>query len=278
MINLIRIELFKLFTSSRTYLTFGIAIVLMLVINLGLYSDGEELFDYLLETINEYFYLEGNLVNGYLISYLALNTLWVHLPVLIVIVSAHIFAGEFEYGTIRLLLTQTPGRTQCLIAKFMAMIVYTVCFMLVVALSAILPSVLIFGTGDVVVFMDGVQFIQEPSFMARFFQTMLFATLAMVAFSSLAMTLALWFRNTLSAILVSLGLLIVLTLLQTFVFGIFSSWQPFLFSYHMSNWQLFFISEIPYDSIYISVVYLVLMVIICFVVSLLKFKRMNITE
>lgn len=278
MIALTRIELFKLFKSGRTYLTFGIAIVLMLVIDLGLYSDGEELFNYLLQAINDYFYLEGNLVNGYLISYLALNTLWVHLPVLIVIVTSHIFAGEFEYGTIRLLLTQSPSRTKCLIAKFLAMVIYVICFMLIVALAALIPSISIFGTGDVVVFIDGVQFILESSFLNRFFQTLVFATLAMVAFSSLAMIFAIWFRNTLTAILVSLGILILLTLLQTFVFGIFSSWQPFLFSYHMSKWQLFFVSDIPYDSILNSVIYLILMIGICFTVCLIKFKRMNITE
>jgi len=278
MINLVRIELFKLFTSGRTYLTFGIAVVLMLVIDLGLYSDGEELFDYVLKAVNDYFYLEGNLINGYLISYLALNTLWVHLPVLIVIVTAHIFAGEFEYGTIRLLLTQTPGRVHCLTAKFVAMVIYIICFMLVVALAALVPSVMIFGTGDVVVFMDGIQFLPESSFMTRFYQSLVFAILSMTAFSSLAMLLALWFRNTLTAILISLGILILLTLLQTFVFGFFSAWQPFLLSYHMSNWQLFFVNEIPYDTLLISVVYLLVIIVICFVLSMVKFKRMNITE
>lgn len=278
MITLTRIELYKLFKSSRTYLTFGIAVVLMLVIDLGLYSDGEEVFAYLLQAISEYFYLEGNLVNGYLIAYLALNTLWVHLPILIVIVTAHIFAGEFEYGTIRLLLTQTPDRLECFVAKFIAMAIYILCFMLVVALAAILPSALIFGTGDVVVFMDGIQFLQEDSFLTRFFQTLGFATLGMLAFSSLTMLFALWFRNTLTAILMSLGILILLTLLQKFVFGVFSSWQPFLFSYHMSNWQLFFVNEIPYDAIFFSVLYLIVMIVVCFIVGLLKFKRMNITE
>ena len=150
--------------------------------------------------------------------------------------------------------------------------------MTVVAIAAVLPSVLIFGTGDVVVFMDGIQFIQEPSFVRRFSQTLLFASLAMLAFSSLTMIFAIWFRNTLTAILISLGILILLTLLQTFVLGFFSSWQPFLFSYHMSNWQLFFVSDIPYDSIWQSVFYLSFMTGICFVISLIKFNRMNITE
>lgn len=278
MMRLIQIELFKLFSSTRTYLTFGITLILMLIIDLGLYSDGDELFNYLLQAINDYFYVEGNLVNGYLITYLALNTLWVHIPTLIVIVTAHIFSSEFEQGTIRLLLTQTVSRGQCLIAKFASMVIYILCFMAVVALSALVPAVLIFGTGDVPVFIDGIQFIQENTFLSRFWKTMLFSTLSMIAFSSLAMVFSIYFKNTLTAVLISLGILIVLTLFQTFVFGVFSTWQPFLFTYHIAKWQLFFMSEIPYNSIWNSVWYLTFMTLGCLGVTYLKFNKMNISE
>ncbi len=259
-------------------MTFVIAILLMLVINLGLYSDGEELFGFFLEPISEYFYLEGEVLNGYLIAYLALNTLWVHIPVLIIIVTAYIFSGEFELGTIRLLLMQPVSRNNLIIAKIIAMIIYIFCFMVVIAISALFPSVLLFGTGDVVVFIDGIQFIQEASFLVRFINTVLFATLAMIAFSSMTMFFALIFKNTLTAILLSLGILILLTLLQTFVLGIFSTWQPYLFTYHIAKWQLFFENEIPVKSIWNSVYFLTIMSAIFIGISMYKFNRMNISE
>ena len=250
---MIEIEVFKLFSSYRTYITFVIAIILMLIINLGFYNDGEELFDFLLQSISEYFFIEGNIINGYLISYLALNTLWVHIPLLIIIVTAYIFSSEFEYGTIRVLLTQPISRTSLLSAKIVSMILFIICFMIVVALFALVPSVILFDTGDVIVFIDGIQFIQEDNFLNRFFSTILFAIIGMVAFSSMAMYFALWFKNTLTAILISLGLLIVHTLLQKFVFGIFSTWHPFLFTYHLSIWYLLFLYDIPFNSILNSV-------------------------
>ena len=37
---LIQTELYKLFSSLRTYMTFGIAIILMVIINFGLYPGG----------------------------------------------------------------------------------------------------------------------------------------------------------------------------------------------------------------------------------------------
>jgi len=274
---LIEIEVFKLFSSYRTYITFVIAIILMLIINLGFYNDGEELFDFLLQSISEYFFIEGNIINGYLISYLALNTLWVHIPLLIIIVTAYIFSSEFEYGTIRVLLTQPISRTSLLSAKIVSMILFIICFMIVVALFAIVPSVILFDTGDVIVFIDGIQFIQEDNFLIRFFSTILFAIVGMVAFSSMTMYFALWFKNTLTAILISLGLLIVHTLLQKFVFGIFSTWQPFLFTYHISKWQLLFVNDIPFKSILNSVYFLLGMSIFFMSLSYYKFNKLNIS-
>ena len=276
--NLIYIELYKLFGSSRTYVTFGIAIALMLIINLGMYMEGQKIFDFLLESVSEYFYVEGKVMNGYLITYLALNTLWVHIPVLIVIIAASIFAGEFELGTIRLLLTQPIGRGQLLTAKFVAMVAYNLVFMLLTVLAAILPACLLFGTGDLVVFLDGIQFIQEATFLKRLALALLFSTLSMIAFSCLGMTFGLVFKNTLTAVLFSLGILILSTLLQKFVFGVFSSWQPFLFSYHFSKWQMFFIDSIPVRSILESVGFMMAMILALTLFSYLKFKKMNITE
>ena len=255
-----------------------IAVLLMLVINLGLYSDGEELFEFLLEPISEYFYVDGEVLNGYLIAYLSLNTLWVHIPVLIIIVTTYIFSGEFELGTIRLLLTQQVTRNNLLLAKIITMFIYNFCFMAVIAIFALYPSILLFGKGDVVVFIDGIQFIQEASFMSRFINSVLFASLAMIAFSSMTMYFALVFKNTLTSILLSLGILILLTLFQTFVFGIFSSWQPFLFTYHIAKWQLFFVNEIPVKSILSSVYFLTGMTLVFVVISLHKFNKMNISE
>lgn len=250
----------------------------MLIINLGLYSDGQKIFDFLLESLNENFFVEGNVINGYLIAYLALSTLWVHIPILIIIVTTYIFSSEFEYGTIRILLSQPISRLNLLIAKITCAILYILIFMLLTAIFALIPAVLLFGKSDVVIFIDGIQFIQEQTFLLRYLKAILFATLSMIAFSSMAMYFAIWFKNTLTAILISLGILILFTLLQTFVLGMFSSWQPFLFTYHIAKWQLFFVHEIPTKSILNSVYFLSLMSMFFMGLSYLKFNKMNITE
>ncbi len=275
---LIRIELYKLFKSYRTYLVFGIAILLMLIIDLGLYKDGDELFGFLLQPVSENFFIEGNIVNGYLISYLALNTIWVHIPILIIIVSTHIFSSEFELGTIKTLLTQPIERTELMAAKIVAMVCFVIIFMLVVALSALLPALVLFGFGDVIVFIDGIQFIPQSTYLGRYILAILFSIISMVSFASLAMFFALYFRNTLSAILISIGILIISTLLQTFVIGFFSAWQPFLFTYHFAKWQLFFVDSIPVKTITNAVIFLLGMTLFFVALTIVRFKKMQITE
>ena len=276
--NLIYIELYKLFGSLRTYVVLGLSVVLMLIIHLGFYQEGERIFDFLLDSISAYFILDGRILNGYLVTYLAMNTLWVHLPILIIIVSAYIFAGDFELGTIRLLLTQPVSRGSVFLAKLVSMVVFNLVFMAITLGAALLPAYVLFGTGDLVVFIDGIQFLQEESIPVRILDAFAYSVLSMVAFSCLGMVFGIFFRNTLTAILLSMGILILSTLLQKFVFGIFSAWQPFLISYHFSKWQFFFVDEIPKESIRSSVMIQFLFCLLVTTVTYVKFKRMNISE
>jgi len=274
---LIHTELYKVFSSLRTYLSFAIAVVLMLIIDFGLYMEGETILAYLLQPLKDYFLVQGNILNGYLIAYFSLNTLWVHLPVLVIVVTAYMFASEFEFGTIKVLLSQPISRNKLLFSKLVTMLVYNLVFMLLVALFALIPSILIFGTGDVMVLNNGLQFLLESSFMWRYILAVLFATLSMTAFSSLAMFCAICFRDSLTAILVSFGILILHTLFQSFTLEISSAWQNVLFTYHMSNWQLLFVTEVPWDQMLGSVLFLSLMTLIFVGLSVVKFKRLNIT-
>jgi ABC-2 type transport system permease protein len=274
---LLKTELYKVFTSVRTFITFGIAIVLMVFINFGLYMEGENILSFLLQPLKDYFLVEGNILNGFLIAYFSLNTLWVHIPVLVIIVSAHIFSGEFELGTIKLLLSQPISRSRLMWSKILVMILYNVLFMLVVALFALIPSVLIFGTGDVMVFNNGLQFLLESSFSWRYGLAVLFAMLAMTAFSSLAMYCAVYFKNTLTAILVSFGVLIIHTLFQSFSLEMSSLWQNVLFTYHMSNWQQLFVTEVPWRDLGVSVSFLFIFTLVFSVLSVKRFNRLNIS-
>jgi len=271
-------ELYKLFKKPRTYISPVVIVVIIILINLGMYLEGGQILDFLLATLREQFFLEGNLINGYLITFLSLSTLWVHIPILVVIVTADLMSSEFESGAIRMLLTRPIKRSALMSAKMLTALIYVTLFMLFIGALSYGIATLIFGKGDIIVLYEGIQIITSAQFVPRFLLTLAYSTFGMMAFAAMSIYISTATKNSLAAILVSLGVLIISTLLQTFSLGIFESWKPFLFTYHMSQWQLFFYTDIPWMEILVSTVFLAAFTAVFVGLSYRKFNRLNITE
>lgn len=278
MIRLVQFETYKLLRQPRVWLTFAVMTVMIFLINLGMALEGQQMFDLLLNPLSDQFIISGNLVNGPLIAYLALNMLWVHIPVLLVIVTGDLVSGEFEAGTIRMALCSTFTRSQWLTSKIVAAFLYVFFFMLFSGVIMLVPAHLVFGGGDLLVFNAGIQVIEAKEVFWRFLLALLFGTLGMMTFASISMLFSILLRNSLAAILVSLGLLIVSTLLQTFGMGIFESWRQLLFTWHMAQWQNLFFNDVDFISVFQSAVVLLLHMVLVLSVSFLCFHRMKITE
>lgn len=278
MIRMLRSEMYKLIRQPRVWLTIGVMSVLMILINLGLALDGEKMFELILQPLSDQFIISGNLVNGHLISYVALNMLWIHIPVLLVIVTGDLVSGEMEAGTIRLMLCTTWSRTQWLTAKVMAALIFIFFFMLFSGMIMVVPAHLLFGSGDLVVFNAGIQVIEEQGALWRFLVALLYGTLGMMTFAAISILFSVLLRNSLAAILVSLGLLIASTLVQTFGMGIFESWQKLLFTWHMAQWQNLFFNEVELVPIYRSAGVLLAHVAVVLSIAYIRFNRMKITE
>ena len=278
MIRLIQFETYKLIRLPRVWLTLGVMTVLMFLINLGMAIDGQQMFELLLKPLSEQFIISGNLVNGHLIAYVALNMLWVHIPVLLVIVTGDLVSGELEAGTIRLILCSTWTRAQWLTAKVVAAIIYIFLFMLFSGILMFVPAHLVFGSGDLLVFNAGIQVIEEQEVLWRFLLAMLYGTMGMMTFASISILFSILLRNSLAAILVSLGILIVSTLLQTFGMGIFESWQHLLFTWHMAQWQNLFFNEVEMIPLYKSAGVLLAHQVFVLSIAFFRFNQMKITE
>ena len=278
MIRLIQFETYKLIRQPRVWLTFAVMAVLMLLINLGMAIDGQKMIDLLLKPLSGQFIVSGNLVNGHLIAYIALNMLWVHIPVLLVIVTGDLVSGEFEAGTIRLILCSTWTRAQWLTAKAVAALIYVFFFMLFSGVIMIVPAQMVFGSGDLLVFSAGLQVIESQEVLWRFLLALAFGTLGMMTFASISMLFSILFRNSLAAILVSLGILIVSTLIQTFGMGIFESWRHLLFTWHMAQWQNLFFNEVDFVPLYRSAGVLMAHQVVILALAYISFNRMKITE
>ena len=128
--QLTNIELFKIFKKPRTYIAFGAIAAIVVLIQTALYIDGETYLQFALQTLRDTFDVEGRILNGYLVCYLVLQTLLVHVPLLIALVDGDMVAGEAAMGTLLLLLTKTVSRLELMLSKCFATTFYT--FLLVV--------------------------------------------------------------------------------------------------------------------------------------------------
>ena len=188
--TLIQIELYKIFSKGRTYIGFGAIFLIILFIQLGIYVEGQNVFDFITQQLGQTFEFEGNVINGYLISYIVLNTLWIHVPILVALVTGDLISGEANKGTFRLLLTRPISRTKLLIAKFLAG--WTYLLLLIIFMSAVGMGIglLIFGKGDLMVFRESINFFAADELPWRFVSAYLFGMLSMTVVASLAFMLS----------------------------------------------------------------------------------------
>jgi ABC-2 type transport system permease protein len=241
MVDVIRIELFKIFRKPRTYLAFGAIAAIVGLIQLGFYVDGDTYIQFGMQALSDSFDVEGKILNGYLMAYIILQTLLIHVPLLIALVSGDMISGEANMGTLRLLLTRPVSRTQLISAKFIASSLYTVLLLLWMAFWALLVSILIFGTDDMIILKsEVVTQILKDDVLWRYAAAFGFALLAMVTVSSLAFFLSIFAENSIGPIIACMSIVILFTILNTLSLPLFNALKPYLFTTHMLGWKGFF--------------------------------------
>ncbi|MDB4582815.1 ABC transporter permease [Draconibacterium sp.] len=276
--RLLKFEVIKLMHRPRTFLSIGFMAILVLLIFWGIKSEGVKTLDYLLKAFGKNFFINGNILNGYLVIYFILNTLWIHVPILIVIVTGDLFSSELEEGTIRLVVSRPLQRYKLVMTKHITAVFFVLLFMLFWALFAIWPGFLLFGKGDLVVIFNGVQILEEKELLWRFIPAFIYAFLGMSSFAIFSVAVSFFARRSLITILISLGVLVVSTLLQTLGASLFKGWESFLITYHLSQWQLFFYTDLAWNTILNSVICLLGFSFVCIIASLVRFNYLKITE
>ena len=146
--SLVAVELYKIFKRPRTYIAFGAIAALIVVIQLGLKIDGDAYAAFIMKDINDALSVDGKILNGYLICYILLQLLLVHVPLLVALIAADMLSGEANLGTLRLLYTTPYSRSQWVMAKFIAASIYTLLLLIWLAFLALFVSMWVFGTDD----------------------------------------------------------------------------------------------------------------------------------
>jgi len=247
---MLRIELYKIFKRPRTYISFGIVTAITAIIQLAMVSGGREFIKFGLQGVTEQFDIQGHILNGYLVAYIILQSLLIHIPLLVALVAGDSLAGEASMGTLRLLLTKPISRARLVLVKFAASFVYTVLLIIWLAIMALFVSLLLFGSGDMInLKSDAFVMVLEHDIMWRYGAAFLFAVLAMTTIASLSIFLSALADNSIGPIVATMGVVVVLTILSNLELPLFNMIKPYLFTTHMIGWKGFFDDPIPYAAI-----------------------------
>lgn len=276
MIQLVRLELYKLFTKSRSWIALAAILFIVVAVVFAMYSEGDALMGMGTQSLQESFMFEGNVINGYLITYLILNAMLVHVPMLIALVCGDMISGEASSGTIRFLLTRQVSRERIIISKFFACIIYSTVLVLLMAALSLGLGIAIFGKGDMFIMKDIIYIIEENSVPLRMFYAFSFSILGMATVASLAFMFSAFTQSSITPVVMTMVVIIFFTILSALNVELFNIMKKYFFTTYMNNWKLFF--EEPYNTskIYKSIIVLSVHIIAFFSITLFFFKKKDI--
>lgn len=277
MLTVLQIELFKIFKRPRTYIAFIAIAAIVLLIQLAFYVDGDSYIQFMLQGISESFAVEGKILNGYLICYLILQTLLIHVPLLIALIAGDMIAGEANMGTLRLLISKPISRSSLIFSKFLASTAYTLLLLVWMAFLSLLVSMIVFGAGDLMIFKsEEIVILKNADIMWRYYCCFGFAAIAMTTVASLALLLSIFAENSIGPIITTMSIIIVFTILTSLDLPLFNTIKPYIFTSHMLGWKGFLDDPINYQSIGKSAAVLVLHITLFVSAAIVIFKKKDI--
>jgi len=256
--RLTKIELFKIFRKPRTYIAFVAIAAIIFLVQLAFYLDGEKYMSFMMAAVDTAFSFEGNMMNGYFIFFIILQTLLVHVPLLISLVAGDAIAGEANMGTLRLLVTKPVSRTSIILGKFWSTCIYTVLLLTFMAIIGLFGSMLLFGTSDLLIFKsDKLLLLDRSDVLWRYAAAYGFAALSMITVAALAFLFSVFAENSIGPIIAAMSVIIVSTILMTMDIPFFNAIKPYLFTNHMLNWKGFFDRPVDKTEVLKSALFLV---------------------
>ncbi|GAC1448431.1 MAG: hypothetical protein NVSMB7_09870 [Chitinophagaceae bacterium] len=250
--QLLQIELFKIFRKSRTYISFGAIAAMVIIVQIALKFDGQSYIEFLLGSLKETLDIPyATILNGYFVCFIILNLLLIHIPLLIALVAGDEVAGEANMGTLRLLASKPVSRTELMLAKFFATVIYTALLLAWMAFLSLALSILLFGTNDLIVARsNALEIINRDDVMWRYLAAFAYATIALTTVAALAFLLSVFAENSIGPIVSTISIVIVFTILSEMQIPLYDrTVKPYLFTSHMLGWKGFFYLKTDADGV-----------------------------
>jgi ABC-2 type transport system permease protein len=243
MLQLLQIEIYKIFKRQRTYIAFAVIAAIIFLIQIGLKYGGKEYVSMLMGAMNGVFEVPAkDILNGYFICFFILNLLLLHVPILVALVAGDMISGEANMGTLRLLASRPVSRTNLLLVKFGASLFYTIVLLIWVAILSLLVSILIFGTNSLFVPKElEANILSQSDVLWRYFAAFGFAAIALTTVAAMSFMFSVFSDNSIGPIVATVCVIIVFTILTQMQIPFYDETiKPYLFTTHMLGWKGFF--------------------------------------
>ncbi len=242
-VQLLRIELYKIFKRPRTFIAFGAVAVIVALVQFALKTNGVEFIELFVSTQEDTFDIpKEKMLNGFFVCVTILHTILIHVPLLVALISGDMISGESSGGTLRVLCAKPVSRTTIVLSKFAASVVYLALLLVWMALLSLVVSIIVFGSNDLYVFKSNAIYQMEAGDVWwRFFMGFLFATLALTVVIAMSIMLSAYADNSIGPIVATVCIVIVFTIIQQLEVPVFKNTvTPWLFTTHMLGWKGFF--------------------------------------
>jgi ABC-2 type transport system permease protein len=245
--NLLQIELFKISKRPRTYIAFAAITAIVVIFQFAFKADGQSYMDLMMQSVKDDFTFDRiQVINGYFMCYIILNTLLIQVPILVALIAADSVSGEANMGTLRLLISKPVSRTQIILVKFAAATIFTVFLLIWMAITSLLISIMIFGTGDMLIFRtkgedSQILLITKDDIMWRYYAAFAYATVALTVIAALSLFLSIFAENSIGPIIATVCIVIVCTIISNIGVPVIDrNVKPFLFTSYLVGWKGFF--------------------------------------
>lgn len=247
MFKLLNIELYKISRRPRTYIAFAAIVAIVGIFQFAFKADGESYMALMMQSVEDSFEIDkSKAINGYFMCYIILNTLLIQVPILVALISGDAISGEANMGTLRLILTKPVSRSEFILVKFTASMIFTILLLVWMAVTALFFSLFIFGADDMLIFRvkgEESQILQiaKDDIMWRYFAAFAYAAVALTVIAALAMLLSIFADNSIGPIITTVCIVIVCTVISNINVPVIDrNVKPFLFTSYLVGWKGFF--------------------------------------
>jgi len=242
-------EILKTALKWRSYISFIAVGIIIPLVEIALKLEGGGMGRAVTRGLSQDFFFVGNILNGYFVTQFIMNSLWIHIPFLVVLGAGDQLAGEATGGTFRLLLTRPASRTSILFAKYLTTLLYAAALVVFLAVLSLGLGTLLFGTGDLLVPGRTIVIHPENEALGRLFLAFALAIWGMWTVASLAFLFSSLVENGIGPLVGSMAVIIIFYIVSNIPAELFESAKPYLFTTYLDLWSKVLEEPIPWTGV-----------------------------